>query len=245
MNAPLPKAVLPSPPEGSRGRMVVLLSGGLDSATVAAWARARGFDVIGLSIDYGQRHRCELDAAKALASHLGLADHVVLRVDLAAFGGSALTDAAIPVPRDRPDEALAAEIPTTYVPARNTVFLSLALALAEARGATAIGLGVNAIDYSGYPDCRPEFLDAFRHLAALATKAGVEGHAPEIVAPLVDLTKAEIVALGVELGLDQGLTTSCYDPDASGRPCGHCDSCRLRAAGFAAVGIDDPRVAGS
>ncbi len=245
MNAPLPKAVLPSPPEGSRGRMVVLLSGGLDSATVAAWAQARGFDVIGLSIDYGQRHRVELDAAKAIASHLGLADHVVLRVDLAAFGGSALTDAAIPVPRDRPEEALAAEIPTTYVPARNTVFLSLALALAEARGATAIGLGVNAIDYSGYPDCRPEFLDAFRHLAALATKAGVEGHAPEIVAPLVDLTKAEIVELGVELGLDQGLTTSCYDPDASGRPCGHCDSCRLRAAGFAAVGIDDPRVAGS
>lgn len=245
MNAPLPKAVLPSPPEGSRGRMVVLLSGGLDSATVAAWAQARSFDVIGLSIDYGQRHRVELDAAKAIASHLGLADHVVLRVDLAAFGGSALTDAAIPVPRDRPEEALAAEIPTTYVPARNTVFLSLALALAEARGATAIGLGVNAIDYSGYPDCRPEFLDAFRHLAALATKAGVEGHAPEIVAPLVDLTKAEIVALGVELGLDQGLTTSCYDPDASGRPCGHCDSCRLRAAGFAACGIDDPRAAGS
>ena len=245
MNAPLPKAVLPSPPDGRRGRMVVLLSGGLDSATVAAWARARGYEVIGLSIDYGQRHRCELDAAKALASHLGLADHIVLRVDLSAFGGSALTDAAIPVPRDRPDAALAAEIPTTYVPARNTVFLSLALALAEARGATAIGLGVNAIDYSGYPDCRPEFLDAFRHLAALATKAGVEGHAPEIVAPLVDLTKAEIVELGVELGLDQGLTTSCYDPDPSGRPCGHCDSCRLRAAGFAAVGIDDPRVAGS
>ncbi len=244
MNAPLPKAVLPSPPDGRRGKMVVLLSGGLDSATVAAWARARGYEVIGLSIDYGQRHRCELDAAKALATHLGLADHIVLRVDLSAFGGSALTDAAIPVPRDRPDAALAAEIPTTYVPARNTVFLSLALALAEARGATAIGLGVNAIDYSGYPDCRPEFLDAFRHLAALATKAGVEGHAPEIVAPLVDLTKAEIVELGVELGLDQGLTTSCYDPDPSGRPCGHCDSCRLRAAGFAAVGIDDPRVAG-
>jgi 7-cyano-7-deazaguanine synthase len=225
--------------------MVVLLSGGLDSATVAAWARARGYEVIGLSIDYGQRHRCELDAAKALASHLGLADHIVLRVDLSAFGGSALTDAAIPVPRDRPDAALAAEIPTTYVPARNTVFLALALALAEARGATAIGVGVNAIDYSGYPDCRPEFLDAFRHLAALATKAGVEGHAPEIEAPLVDLTKAEIVALGVELGLDQGLTTSCYDPDPAGRPCGHCDSCRLRAAGFAAVGIVDPRVAGS
>lgn len=245
MNAPLPKAVLPSPPEGSRGKMVVLLSGGLDSATVAAWARARGYEVIGLSIDYGQRHRCELDAAKALASHLGLADHIVLRVDLSAFGGSALTDAAIPVPRDRPDAALAAEIPTTYVPARNTVFLALALALAEARGATAIGVGVNAIDYSGYPDCRPEFLDAFRHLAALATKAGVEGHAPEIVAPLVDLTKAEIVELGVELGLDQGLTTSCYDPDPAGRPCGHCDSCRLRAAGFAAVGIVDPRVAGS
>jgi 7-cyano-7-deazaguanine synthase len=225
--------------------MVVLLSGGLDSATVAAWARARGFAVIGRSIDYGQRHRCELDAARSLAPHLGLADHIVLRVDLAAFGGSALTDPTIPVPRDRPDAALAAEIPTTYVPARNTVFLALALALAEARGATAIGVGVNAIDYSGYPDCRPEFLDAFRHLATLATKAGVEGHAPEIVAPLVDLTKAEIVALGVELGLDQGLTTSCYDPDPSGRPCGHCDSCRLRAAGFAAVGVVDPRVAGS
>ena len=245
MNAPLPKAVLPSPPNRSRGTMVVLLSGGLDSATVAAWARARGFEVIGLSIDYGQRHAVELDAARRIATHLGLADHVVLRVDLAAFGGSALTDATIPVPRDRPDEALAAEIPTTYVPARNTVFLALALALAEARGATAIGVGVNAIDYSGYPDCRPEFLDAFRHLATLATKAGVEGHAPEIVAPLVDLTKAEIVALGVELGLDQGLTTSCYDPDPAGHPCGHCDSCRLRAAGFAAVGIDDPRVAGS
>jgi 7-cyano-7-deazaguanine synthase len=180
-----------------------------------------------------------------VAAHLGVADHVVLRVDLSAFGGSALTDAAIPVPRDRPDEALAAEIPTTYVPARNTVFLALALALAEARQATAIGVGVNAIDYSGYPDCRPEFLDAFRKLAALATKVGVEGHAPEVVAPLVDLTKAEIVALGVELGLDQGLTTSCYDPDPAGRPCGHCDSCRLRAAGFAAAGVVDPRVSGS
>lgn len=245
MNASLPKAVPGAPATGGRGKMVVLLSGGLDSATVAAWARAQGFDVIGLSIDYGQRHRVELDAARKIASHLGLADHVVLRVDLAAFGGSALTDAAIPVPRDRPDEALAADIPTTYVPARNTVFLALALALAEASRATAIGLGVNAIDYSGYPDCRPEYLDAFRHLASLATKAGVEGHAPEIVAPLVDLTKAQIVALGVELGLDLGLTTSCYDPDPAGRPCGHCDSCRLRAAGFAAVGIDDPRVAGS
>jgi len=245
MNAPLPKAVPGAPATGGRGRMVVLLSGGLDSATVAAWALREGWGVIGLSIDYGQRHRCELDAARRVAAHLGVADHVVLRVDLSAFGGSALTDAAIPVPRDRPDAALAAEIPTTYVPARNTVFLALALALAEARGATAIGVGVNAIDYSGYPDCRPEFLDAFRKLAALATKVGVEGHAPEVVAPLVDLTKAEIVALGVELGLDQGLTTSCYDPDPAGRPCGHCDSCRLRAAGFAAAGVVDPRVSGS
>ena len=220
---------------------VVLLSGGLDSATAAAWAAREGFRLAALSIDYGQRHRCELDAAKALASHLGLTDHVVLRVDLAAFGGSALTDAAIPIPRDRPEEALAAEIPTTYVPARNTVFLALALALAEARGATAIGVGVNAIDYSGYPDCRPEFLAAFQEVARLGTKAGVEGRPIELVAPLVTLSKAEIIRLGLSLGLDYGLTTSCYDPDIDGRPCGHCDSCLLRAAGFAAVGVTDPR----
>ena len=223
---------------------VVLLSGGLDSATAAAWAASVGYRLSALSIDYGQRHRCELDASRAVARALGIQDHVILPIDLAAFGGSALVDPSMPVPKDRSDADIGHGIPVTYVPARNTVFLSLALAMAETRGAAAIVLGVNAIDYSGYPDCRPEFLDAFRHLAALATKAGVEGHAPEIVAPLVDLTKAEIVALGVELGLDQGLTTSCYDPDASGRPCGHCDSCRLRAAGFAAVGIDDPRVAG-
>jgi len=222
--------------------MVVLLSGGLDSATVAAWARARGYEVIGLSIDYGQRHRCELDAAKALASHLGLADHVVLRVDLAAFGGSALTDAAIPVPRDSPDAALAAEIPTTYVPARNTVFLALALAMAETRGAEALVIGVNAIDYSGYPDCRPEFIAAFTHLARLATKAGVEGRGLEVLAPLATLPKAEIIRLGLSLGLDYGLTSSCYDPDAAGRPCGACDSCLLRAAGFREAGAVDPRV---
>ena len=225
-------------------RAVVLLSGGLDSATVAAWAIGRGWQVTALSIDYSQRHRCELDAARAVARHLGIDDHVVLRVDLSAFGGSALVDAAIPVPRDRPEESVAREIPVTYVPARNTVFLSLALALAEARGAEAIALGVNAIDYSGYPDCRPEYLDAFRRLALLATKAGVEGRSIGILAPLVDLTKAEIVVLGHTLGLDPGLTTSCYDPGPGGRPCGHCDSCRLRAAGFAAAGLVDPRAAG-
>jgi 7-cyano-7-deazaguanine synthase len=227
--------------------MVVLLSGGLDSATVAAWALREGWGVIGLSIDYGQRHRCELDAARRVAAHLGVADHVVLRVDLSAFGGSALTDAAIPVPRDRPDEALAAEIPTTYVPARNTVFLALALALAEARQATAIGVGVNAIDYSGYPDCRPEFVQAFERLANLATKAGVEAIAAgttgfRIHAPLLHLSKTEIIGLGARLGVDFGLTSSCYDPRDDGAPCGRCDSCQLRARGFAEAGLRDGRV---
>ncbi len=225
----------------SGGAAVVLLSGGLDSATAAAWAAARGHRLTALSIAYGQRHAVELDAARAVATALGIADHVVLPVDLAAFGGSALVDPAVAVPRDRAEAEMAAAIPVTYVPARNTVFLALALALAEARGAGTIVLGVNAIDYSGYPDCRPEFLEAFAAVARLGTKAGVEGRAIGIVAPLVALTKAEIIRLGLDLGLDYGLTTSCYDPATDGRPCGRCDSCRLRAAGFAAVGVADPR----
>lgn len=222
-------------------RAVVLLSGGLDSATAAAWARAEGYALTALSVAYGQRHVVELAAAREVAAALGIGDHVELSVDLAAFGGSALVDPAAAVPKGRSDAEIAHGIPSTYVPARNTVFLSLALALAEARGAEAIVLGVNAIDYSGYPDCRPEYLAAFETLAALATKAGVEGRAPRILAPLVSLTKAEIIRLGHSLGVDFGLTTSCYDPLAGGRPCGACDSCRLRAAGFAAAGLADPR----
>jgi 7-cyano-7-deazaguanine synthase len=222
-------------------RAVVLLSGGLDSATAAAWAIREGFQVTALSIAYGQRHAVELAAAHAVADSLGITDHVELAVDLAAFGGSALVDKAVAVPKDRSDDQIADGIPVTYVPARNTVFLSLALALAESRGADAIVLGVNAIDYSGYPDCRPEFLAAFETLARLATKVGVEGHAPKILAPLVLLSKAEIIQLGESLGVDYGLTTSCYDPLPDGAPCGKCDSCHLRAAGFAAAGLADPR----
>jgi len=220
---------------------VVLLSGGLDSATAAAWAAHAGFRLAALSIDYGQRHRVELDAARAVSHALGITDHVVLSIDLAAFGGSALVDAAIPVPKGRDESAIATGIPATYVPARNTVFLALALAMAETRAAEAIVLGVNAIDYSGYPDCRPEFVAAFEQLAALATKAGVEGRPTRILAPLQALSKAEIIRLGLGLGLDYGLTTSCYDPAATGAPCGGCDSCLLRAAGFAAAGAADPR----
>jgi 7-cyano-7-deazaguanine synthase len=222
---------------------VVLLSGGLDSATAAAWARAAGLRLVALSIDYGQRHRVELEAARAVARSLGVADHVVLAVDLAAFGSSALVDPDAAVPKGRSDAEIGGGIPATYVPARNTVFLALALALAEARAAECVVLGVNAIDYSGYPDCRPEYLEAFARLARLATKAGVEGRPIEILAPLVSLSKAEIVRLGLELGVDFGLTTSCYDPAPDGRPCGDCDSCRLRAAGFAAAGAIDPRTA--
>ncbi|MFM7521627.1 MAG: 7-cyano-7-deazaguanine synthase QueC [Planctomycetota bacterium] len=228
-------------PHGAARRTVVLLSGGLDSATVAAWAVRRGDTVTALSVDYGQRHAVELEAAARIAAALEITDHVVLAVDLAACGGSALVDRSIAVPKDRPAAALAAEIPVTYVPARNTVFLALALAVAETRRATAIALGVNAVDYSGYPDCRPEFIAAFARLATLATKAGVEGTPLEIVTPLLHLGKADIVRLGIELGLDHGLTTSCYDPAPDGRPCGRCDSCRIRAAGFAAAGAVDPR----
>jgi 7-cyano-7-deazaguanine synthase len=215
----------------------VLLSGGLDSFTAAAIARAEGYELFALSVRYGQVHARELEAARAVAASLGVVRHLELDVDLAAFGGSSLVgDGA--VPKDRALDA--AEIPSTYVPARNTVLLSLALAWAEVTGATAIVIGVNALDYSGYPDCRPEYLAAFEHLADLATRAGVEGRRVRIFAPLVTMSKADIIRQGLALGLDYGLTHSCYAPDASGQPCGRCDSCRLRAKGFAEAGVIDP-----
>jgi 7-cyano-7-deazaguanine synthase len=218
----------------------VLLSGGLDSATTAATARAEGFALYALSVDYGQRHRFELESARRVAAALGVVEHRVVAVDLRAFGGSALT-ADIDVPTDRSADDMSAGIPITYVPARNTVMLSLALAFAEARGASDIFLGVNAVDYSGYPDCRPEFVAAFERLANLATKAGVEGTSRfRIHAPLIELTKAQIIRRGVELGVDYGLTHSCYAPDESGASCGHCDSCQLRLKGFAEAGLADP-----
>lgn len=223
--------------ESGRPRAVVLLSGGLDSATAAAIAGSEGFELYALTVEYGQRHAREIAAARAVARALGVARHVELRVDLSAFGGSALTG-AVEVPKDR--DLAAADIPVTYVPARNTVFLSLAMAWAESLGARDIVIGVNALDYSGYPDCRPEFVAAFERLAALATKAGVEGQPLRVRAPLIALTKAEIIRRGLALGLDYGLTHSCYDPDVTGRPCGHCDSCLLRAKGFAEAGVPDP-----
>ena len=225
----------------ARRHAVALLSGGLDSATAARWAQSEGFRLTALTIDYGQRHRAELDAAREVAAALGIADHVVLTIDLAAFGASALTDAAIAVPHGRSAADIAHGIPATYVPARNTVFLSLALALAEARGAEAIVIGINAVDYSGYPDCRPEYLEAFSRMATLGTKVGVEGRPIAFLAPLARLSKEAIVRLGLSLGLDPGLTTSCYEPEPDGRPCGTCDACLLRAAGFAAAGAADPR----
>ncbi len=218
-------------------RAVVLLSGGLDSYTAAAIARAEGHDLFALSVRYGQVHARELEAARAVAASLGVVQHIELAVDLAAFGGSALVGDG-EVPRDRPLDDAA--IPATYVPARNTVLLSLALAWAEVTAASAIVIGVNALDYSGYPDCRPEYLAAFEHLADLATRAGVEGRRVRIFAPLVRMSKADIVRRGVALGLDYGLTHSCYAPDPSGRACGRCDSCRLRARGFAEAGVVDP-----
>jgi 7-cyano-7-deazaguanine synthase len=219
---------------------VLLLSGGLDSATAGAIARAEGFDLAALSFDYGQRHRHELDAARRVASALGITRHVILPIDLAQFGASALT-ADIPVPKHRAAEAMSTGIPATYVPARNTVFLSLALAFAETLPAADIFLGVNALDYSGYPDCRPEYIEAFERLANLATKAGVEGTLKfKIHAPLIRMTKAQIICRGQELGVDYGSTHSCYDPDAAGRPCGSCDSCQLRLKGFAEAELTDP-----
>lgn len=221
-------------------KAVVLLSGGLDSATALAEAKAAGFDVYALTVLYGQRHAVEREAAQRVASALGVARHVEQPIDLRAFGGSALT-AEIEVPKDRSADAMAEEIPITYVPARNTVFLSLALAWAESIGAFDIFLGVNCLDYSGYPDCRPEYLLAFEILANLATKAGVERTGRfRIHAPLLTMTKEQIILRGRELGLDYGLTHSCYDPDPSGLSCGHCDSCQLRLAAFARLGLHDP-----
>ena len=216
-------------------RAIVLLSGGLDSATVLAIARSQNYECFALSIEYGQRHRAELDAARRIAAALGAHEHRTMRVDLAGIGGSALTDATMPVP-----EALAPGIPVTYVPARNTLFLSLALGWAEVIGAGDIFLGVNAVDYSGYPDCRPAFIKAFEQLAQVATKAGVEGGRFQIHAPLIQMFKADIIRAGVSLGVDFGATVSCYQATADGRACAKCDSCRLRAAGFAAANVPDP-----
>ena len=215
---------------------VILLSGGLDSATVLAIARDAGHDCYCLSLAYGQRHQAELAAADRVARHLGAREHKVLNLDLAAFGGSALTDANIAVPV----EGIQSGIPVTYVPARNTIMLSLALAWAEVLGSRDIYVGVNAVDYSGYPDCRPEYIAAFQAMANLATKAGVEGRSLNIHAPLIDLTKAEIIRRGHSLGVDYGQTVSCYQADDAGRACGVCDSCRLRREGFSSAGVADP-----
>src|SRR5262245_16837584 len=223
-----------------RPRAVVLLSGGLDSTTTLAIARGEGFDPYALTFQYGQRHDAEIESARRVAARLGVAAHVVVPIDLRVFGGSALT-ADIPVPKDRPAEEMAAGIPVTYVPARNTIFLSFALAYAEVLGAADIFLGINALDYSGYPDCRPEYLEAYQRMANLATKAGVEGRTRlTIHAPLLHLTKAQIIRRGLELGVDYALTTSCYDPGAAGEACGHCDACLLRLRGFAEAGVADP-----
>lgn len=219
---------------------VVLLSGGLDSATVAAIARADGFELNALTFDYGQRHDIEIAAARDVAAAQGVARHVVVPIDLRAFGGSALTD-DIPVPKGRSDADMEGDIPVTYVPARNTIFLSLGLAWAEVLGTGDIFIGVNARDYSGYPDCRGEYLAAFEAMANLATRGAVEGTLPVTLhSPLIDRTKAEIIALGTRLGVDYGLTRSCYDPDSAGRACGACDSCTLRLKGFAEAGLSDP-----
>jgi 7-cyano-7-deazaguanine synthase len=222
-----------------RPRAVVLLSGGLDSSTCLAVAASEGFETHALSVNYGQRHRGEVARARAVARALGAADHRVVRVDLSAFGGSALTDEAIAVPKDRPASAMASGIPVTYVPARNTVLLALALAQAETLGAEDIYLGVNAIDYSGYPDCRPAFIRAFERLAQVATRAAVEGGRLRIHAPLIRLSKAEIIRLGTRLGVPYRLTLSCYDP-IRGKACGRCDACALRRKGFAEAGVPDP-----
>ena len=215
---------------------VVLLSGGLDSATCLAIARSQGFDCYCLSFDYGQRHRAELKAAERVAKALGAAEYRILHLDLAQFGGSALTDTRIAVPT----EGVQPGIPVTYVPARNTIMLSLALAWAEVLGSRDIFVGVNAVDYSGYPDCRPDYIAAFETMANLATRAGVEGARLTIHTPLIELSKADIIRKGVELGVDYALTVSCYRADADGHACGVCDSCRLRAGGFAAAGFTDP-----
>ncbi|MCK2087976.1 7-cyano-7-deazaguanine synthase QueC [Thauera aromatica] len=221
-------------------RAVVLLSGGLDSATCLAIARDQGFETYALSVAYGQRHAAELTASKRVADALGAREHRLARVNLGQFGGSALTDPAIAVPEDEDTGAGESAIPVTYVPARNTVMLSIALAWAEVLGASDIFVGVNAVDYSGYPDCRPEFIAAFETMANLATRAAVEGARLRIHAPLIALSKADIIRRGTALGVDYGLTVTCYQADDAGRACGRCEACRLRAAGFAAAAIDDP-----
>jgi 7-cyano-7-deazaguanine synthase len=218
---------------------VVLLSGGLDSATTAALARAAGFEVHALSFRYGQRHSVELQAARRVAEALRLASHVIADIDLRVFGGSALT-ADVDVPKARSEEEMGGGIPVTYVPARNTIFLSFALALAEVLGAGDVFIGVNAVDYSGYPDCRPEYIAAFEAMANLATKAGVEGRHLTIHAPLVNLSKAQIISTGLGLGVDYSETITCYDPTDQGAACGECDSCQLRLNGFAELGVLDP-----
>ena len=218
-------------------RAIVLLSGGLDSYTAAAIAKAQGFSLCALTVHYGQRHARELESARLVAGALGVERHLEVALDLRAIGGSSLTSDTA-VPRDR--DLAARDIPSTYVPARNTIFLALALGWAEVLDARDIVIGVNALDYSGYPDCRPEFISAFESLASLATRAGVEGARFHVHTPLIKMTKADIIRRGLELGLDYGLTHSCYDPGASGRPCGRCDSCVLRAKGFAEVGVADP-----
>jgi 7-cyano-7-deazaguanine synthase len=224
----------------TKKKAVILLSGGLDSATVLAIAKAEGYELYALSFSYGQRHAWELEAAKRVAASIGMAQHRVTTIDLRAFGGSALTD-DIDVPKGRDAEEMSHGIPITYVPARNTIFLSFALAWAEVLGASDIFLGVNALDYSGYPDCRPEFIAAFEKMANLATKAGVEGRQHlRIHTPLIAMTKAQIIATGTKLGVDYGLTSSCYDPGPTGAPCGQCDSCLLRQKGFRENEIEDP-----
>ena len=226
----------------SKPKAVVLLSGGVDSATTAAVAQRQGFDVHALSFHYGQRHAVELEAARRVVAHLGIRRHVVLEIDLRAFGGSALTS-DLAVPLDTPMDQIGASIPPTYVPARNTIFLSFSLAWAETLDARDIFIGANALDYSGYPDCRPEYIAAFERMANLATRAGVEGGARiTIHAPLISLSKREIIAQGQALGIDYGLTSSCYDPSPDGRACGHCEACLLRLKGFEEAGMSDPLV---
>ena len=234
-------------PASAGPRAVVLLSGGLDSYTAAAVAKRDGFALSALSINYGQRHVRELAASRAVAAALGVERQLELALDLSQIGGSSLTSSAMAVPKDSTFAKATVDkpptvIPNTYVPARNTIFLSMALGWAEVLGAADIVIGVNALDYSGYPDCRPEFIQAFEQLARLATRAGVEGRPLTIPTPLISLSKADIIRLGLSLGLDYGLTHSCYDPPSSGHPCGHCDSCLLRAAGFAEAGATDPLI---
>ena len=224
---------------------MVLLSGGIDSATILAIAQSQGYDVYTMSFRYGQRHVVELDSAKQISEKMGAKKHVVVDIDLRAFGGSALTD-DIEVPKERSDQEIGAGIPITYVPARNTIFLSFALAWAETLEIDTIFIGVNALDYSGYPDCRPEYIEAYQGMANLATKAGIEGTTQlKVHTPLISMTKAEIIKKGTELGVDYGLTLSCYDPDPEGRACGTCDSCLLRIKGFEEAGVPDPTIYGT